>query len=51
MCIAVKILKGFTFQYQTEAFASWRISPIIFVKNKVPYNIFSEMVQGILGTK
>ena len=35
-------LERFYFQYQTEAFASWRISQPFCVKNKVPYNIFQK---------
>ena len=46
LCIAVKILKGFYFQYQTEALPHGESLQSFCVKNKVPYNIFQKWVDG-----
>ena len=39
-------LERFYFQYQTEALPHGESIQSFCVKNKVPYNIFFEMVQG-----
>lgn len=43
LCIAVKFLKGFYFQYQTETLPYGDFIQSFCVKNKVPYNIFKNI--------